>query len=389
MDVIHCPFWANPVAAWPEKERPDRQTLSRAVTIQNNVIRSQSHSGLELDANDLKAMTGVWKIGHNSFIAEPKYVGATALPVFAKQPTDLVVAGPFLSEDSKQADYLRIPVDGRLATSGAGGNLPKYIGPFPPGAPPKDGDWFTRLQEVVKRLPGSTFTWPADALRGGRITAPSLASAKNIFRDDFANAKDVGPWSLGKGYTSGLERGCFHVQHDGPGITSWNRIPRTFVQFIGQAEGRVFDNSSDEWFLNLADDERKLSVKIMINGEGGVRVAWADHGKGERGTSIYEGKHSAIKPKTDFNRVMVILRSRLLEIYVNNVAVCNPIELDAEIGPVFMHLGLISKKKGRAELHNVSVWSAEGIPFPKERLEKGEVPLKEVSKPAVIWETDH
>jgi hypothetical protein len=99
-----------------------------------------------LHADDLKAMTGVWKIGHNSFSATPKHVGPTSFPVFAEQPTDKIVAGPFLSDDPKHADFLRITADGPLANGGVGGALPTYIGPLPPGSAPKEGDWFTRLQ---------------------------------------------------------------------------------------------------------------------------------------------------------------------------------------------------------------------------------------------------
>jgi serine/threonine protein kinase/tetratricopeptide (TPR) repeat protein len=148
IDADNCPFWALPISIWPENERADRQTLSRAVTLQNNVIRSQKRSGLELSPDDLQAMTGVWKIGHNCFGAEPQHIGPSNFPAFPKQPTDLIVAGPFLSEDPQQADYLRIVADGRLATSGVGGNLPSYMGPLPPGPAPQGGDWFTRLREA-------------------------------------------------------------------------------------------------------------------------------------------------------------------------------------------------------------------------------------------------
>ncbi len=145
IDVESTPFWAF----GPEKDRDDRKALTRAVAIQNNIIRSKMHFGLQLVAEDLKALTGVWKVGHNCFGTEPVQNANDGFELFPKQPTDLIVAGPFLSDDPAQADYLRIVADGRLATGGVGGNLPSYIGPLPPGPAPKEGDWFTRLQEVA------------------------------------------------------------------------------------------------------------------------------------------------------------------------------------------------------------------------------------------------
>jgi hypothetical protein len=53
----------------------------------------------------------------------------------------------FLSLDPLHPDYLRIAVDCLLAKAGAGGAWPSYLGAFPPGSAPKDGDWFTRLRQ--------------------------------------------------------------------------------------------------------------------------------------------------------------------------------------------------------------------------------------------------
>jgi hypothetical protein len=82
-------------------------------------------------------------------------------------------------------------------------------------------------------------------------------------------------------------------------------------------------------------------------------------------------KHSAIKPGTEFNKVMVMLRSRQLEIYVNNVAVCDPIYLETPIEPVNVAPLMVSNKKGSVEFRHFSMWSAEGLPTPEERLRKG------------------
>ena len=76
---------------------------------------------------------------------------ATARSTFCVvQATDRIVPKPFLSDDQASADFLRIPADSPLANSGAGGDLPAYIGALPPGKA-QDDDWFARLREKVKR----------------------------------------------------------------------------------------------------------------------------------------------------------------------------------------------------------------------------------------------
>jgi tetratricopeptide (TPR) repeat protein len=143
-DVKRSAFWTS----GPDKDHENRRALCRAVTIENNIIRSESLSGFLLNPEDLKVVNGVWKIGHNCFGAAEFQEIPDGWAWFPKQPTDLIVAGPFLSDDPSQADYLRIAADGKLATGGVGGNLPSYIGPLPPGPAPQEGDWFTRLQQA-------------------------------------------------------------------------------------------------------------------------------------------------------------------------------------------------------------------------------------------------
>jgi len=53
----------------------------------------------------------------------------------------------FCSVDPSQPNYARIAVEGPAAKGGAGGTWPSYIGAFPPGPAPKEGDWFTRLRK--------------------------------------------------------------------------------------------------------------------------------------------------------------------------------------------------------------------------------------------------
>ncbi|HTU19181.1 MAG TPA: protein kinase [Gemmataceae bacterium] len=106
------------------------------VVIRNNLMAR----GLDLDAKAAKIGLGnrAWQVDHNGCIRRGVYPPAA---------TDVFEDPPFLSKDPAHPDYLRLPADSASAKGGVGGAWPSYIGAFPPGPAPKEGDWFTRLRE--------------------------------------------------------------------------------------------------------------------------------------------------------------------------------------------------------------------------------------------------
>jgi hypothetical protein len=116
------------------------------VRVHNNIFRSQRGEGIIMAEQDFAAVSKAWDVGHNCHVPSPteSLPGHRLLPV---QPTDLKRAPEFLSEDPRHGDYLRISAERPLATAGAGGELPSYIGALPPGPAPLAGDWFTRRRE--------------------------------------------------------------------------------------------------------------------------------------------------------------------------------------------------------------------------------------------------
>lgn len=134
------PLWAERPSADPKQLLP----LWKNVRIQNNVFRSQTGTGIELHADDQKAVAGAWRLGHNCFSVEPRSV-PDHFPALPRQATDVVLAGQFVSVDRQDPQYLRMAADSPLRTAGAGGDLPAYVGALPPGPAPNGGDWFTRL----------------------------------------------------------------------------------------------------------------------------------------------------------------------------------------------------------------------------------------------------
>ncbi|MCH7725457.1 MAG: protein kinase, partial [Planctomycetes bacterium] len=107
------------------------------VVIRNNVFKSRQSGGIALASADLPTVKGVWQADHNCYLSAPQTL--EQFLSFPKHRSDLVLPAPFLSNDPPAADYARIAANSVLATAGAGGELPNYIGALPPGPAPADG----------------------------------------------------------------------------------------------------------------------------------------------------------------------------------------------------------------------------------------------------------
>jgi serine/threonine protein kinase len=120
------------------------------MSVINNLRQSPGLIKLSGDAvRDLPRVSQGWQVGHNSYPRQAtigEHVAVTE-GLYPQSATDLLVAPSFLATTSSDPEYLRLPAASPLATGGAGGDWPKYIGALSPGPVPKDGDWFTRLQE--------------------------------------------------------------------------------------------------------------------------------------------------------------------------------------------------------------------------------------------------
>ncbi len=116
----------------------------------NNLRQSPGLIKLSGDAvRDLSRVSQEWGVGHNSFPRQATVGEQVSVTegFYPRAATDVLVAPTFLANDPSDREYLRLSADTPLATAGAGGDVPNYVGALSPGPAPKDGDWFTRLRE--------------------------------------------------------------------------------------------------------------------------------------------------------------------------------------------------------------------------------------------------
>lgn len=116
--------------------------------IENNVFRARQKKGIVFPTPEFKDQaTNSWKVGHNCYAQEIKD-NPRFLYNFPKQLSDLRFSPGNLTENGADLIYRRLPADGPLASAGVGGDLPRYIGPVPPGPVPKGDDWLSRLESL-------------------------------------------------------------------------------------------------------------------------------------------------------------------------------------------------------------------------------------------------
>jgi hypothetical protein len=228
------------------------------------------------------------------------------------------------------------------------------------------------------RLP---FTWPAVALREGRVTLPDLDMVKPLKKDDF-NDPTTG-WPQGKSENKGLvvdrgyKDGTYFIYKDFNGGYSYGGSGQFigFATFVCQMEGRVVDDTRSSWDLWFGNDQQRKALIVRLNGAGKFRVALWDYDKGDQAL-LYSGSHTAIKRGNEFNKLTVIYTAERLEVYVNGIAVCDPVLVPLRLQPVRIALGVSGGVKSSAEFRRLSIWPADGLPTPEERLKAGALSVK-------------
>ncbi len=127
--------------------------------------------------------------------------------------------------------------------------------------------------------------------------------------------------------------------------------------------------ASAGWGLNLFNRELKRGITVAVHGDGTVEVSASPvEVEKFRGPHVGPVSHRAIQSGKEWNKLLVIARGRLVEIYVNNVAVCDPIIVDRDFMPAVFALTAFGRDHGaRIEFKEVMGWLADGLPMPQSR----------------------
>lgn len=207
--------------------------------------------------------------------------------------------------------------------------------------------------------------WPAALLEFGEVRGPDFASIAPVFKDDLdgpSGCFSTGPY---KNYcTRGYRDGCFVIDHTGPASTVWSspwQLPEDFAIGV-EARSRKL---GDAWHLEVFQqpNERKRGFSLRVEHDGTLRIEVRPNDN--LGNTII--RQPQIKSES-WNGLLVCVRDRHVEIYMNNSAVCQPVPMPHSLRGGHLLVGLTSKDQGSAEYRHVAVWPLDGTPTIKEQL---------------------
>jgi hypothetical protein len=192
------------------------------------------------------------------------------------------------------------------------------------------------------------FTWPADALKAGKLPAPDLGKATVLFNMGADTPRDD-PNLIHR-----MLKGSSNPTPFGPG---------GYTDFAVEVVGRT-TGSARFWGLELfhtkSEEQQGLNASLMPSGK--IEI-W-----GIPFFKIESFPHAAIITGDEFNTVLLVVRGQIVEVYVNGVAVCNPITCPRAIQAASTALKGDPGVDGQIEFKRITIYSAEGLPTPAERL---------------------
>jgi WD40 repeat protein/tRNA A-37 threonylcarbamoyl transferase component Bud32 len=328
---------------------PGHQTGVTAVALSRDGKRVLTGSGMRLDGAAAWLNAG-WDNRVRLFDA------ATGQEVARFEGHTRPVMGVAFAPDGRRA--LSCSQDGtvRLLQLLEPGSVP------PAGGPGDDG----RPKSVV---------WPEAALRRGTVPAPELGKFKPVYSDDFSNPRGDLYRVKDDINDMGCEGGTYHLATVHPYDAYVAFALGRFTNFACQVVGRVTGPAGGRWGLYISDRRHGHGITVSLSGAGELQVEpnpWES--EKFRGPDLGPLKHPAIKDGEAFNTLLVVVRGRLVEVYVNGAAVCDPITLDRDICPAYLNPVVLpdaaavrAKQWTRAEFKRFTLWPAEVIPPPEAR----------------------
>jgi serine/threonine protein kinase/WD40 repeat protein len=231
-------------------------------------------------------------------------------------------------------------------------------------------------------------TWPAELLLQGEVPAPDLDRIKPLYDDQFKDPR-TGFKSTNAYSEVGYDGGKLYLQRTplqrtplAPAVRPappiykdcpWGR----FAHFACEVTGRLVEGEAGLWGLVLEGGKLRQVLReadanvvfIRFSGDGQLEVSLGAERAGWPKTIT----HKAIKKKDDWNKLLVVVRGRQLELYVNSVAVCDPLVVDYDFTPAWLNLyadaapGPADRPARLAELSRIRICPAEKIPPPEAR----------------------
>jgi hypothetical protein len=227
--------------------------------------------------------------------------------------------------------------------------------------------------KVLVRAWEADLAWPADKLRAGQILAPVLRGEKQTLQATLRSTKDLKllKQKFPDGGDFGFARGHYFI-HLPAGMGSRYATTNRWAQegFAYELVGQVVKPESAGWGVALwHQDNKQGAIEVILFRDGTVQVRSTSQTLTGFGcTQVGPVAHPAIKSGPAANTLLILFKSPYLEVYVNGVAVIDPVFVDRDFKPGDMNLGAFPKKDGaEVEFFRVAATSADSLTSPRAR----------------------
>ncbi len=236
---------------------------------------------------------------------------------------------------------------------------------------------------------------PAAAAVSSALVNALRSETRSVYVDDFDNPESGWPRSRSNGYSAG----AYFVASDGP-WENW-RSPRrvrtdSILEVVGQlkSEGPIARGS---WAVIVTRmiGEAHRGFMVTINGKGELFLLPNPRSREPIDADPTLGPivHPAIKPGGQTNRLLIAMKKRSLEVFVNSARVCGPLTFTYDLTPSTFGLGTFDGPGDfRAEFERVEVCEfSDGGPWPSPtpddtlRTSTRQVYVDDFSDPASGW----
>jgi len=212
--------------------------------------------------------------------------------------------------------------------------------------------------------------WPVHLLQPGLIAAPEITKTRLLFHDEFNNPRSGFLRQRFPTTEFDYENGKYRIRLlEGTIVGVANIAKSKRSDMVYQVVGRVVSPASAGWGLTMSNHEEKRGIAVRVNYDGTLEVGPSPaESQKFRGPHVGPIHHSAIKQGSGFQTLLVVVRGRLVEVYVNGVAVCNPVVVDRDFTPALAALAAFGREHGAlVEFKSVTGWSANELPMPQSR----------------------
>ncbi len=160
----------------------------------------------------------------------------------------------------------------------------------------------------------------------------------------------------------GESGGHYVIDCPTPISSAWN-VADVPADFAVEAVARMKGGSFGSWGLNLTNIQVSPAhgVQVMLNGKGELSVL---RGMFEReakavGPNVRTPTLPVVKGGAEYNTLLLILRNRVLEVFVNGVRATDPVALDRDVSPARIAMTAINTASTPpllAEFRRVRTW---------------------------------